>query len=717
MHSDDSFDALLRDVAVPPDLAARVRSALAPSDEELDALLRTVVVPEALAARLCDIPEDERLDERLADVPAPFTLAPAIRRRRPIERLRRLGRHVARLALAASWLVTISAALASVLLAMVVSVYPPPPGESELVVLYDGPLSVAAELSDAQAAAIIRAADGQRGDYAYHSASAGSTGQPSSRFASLAIDGPQFGDAPHRGEVAQWVSLVGSGLRPLDDAVLLRFGILGAPQYADDRLPEMDLPLLPAARGIEPPLVRGYDRVFFQKHRIFPPLSPAAHPRLARVSVPLVTESDVLSRLARAVEEDRRLPAAALRVEDFLAAMNYRFAGVPEGRAGLRTAGGPSPLGPAGASLLQVGVQTGSLAGRPQHSTHLVVAIDLSSSMSWSGRLAMVQQGVDRLLDQLGPLDRLSLVVFQEQVIHRVELATRDDAPEIRRLMGSLTPRGGTNLAAGVQQAASLAIAGGLPRGSAERLVLITDSQAQLPPATLDQLRGVLSLARDEGVRLDVLDLSDRDDVDPVFAEWTQNLSGQVRQVATARQLAWSLLEALAGTSPVVASEAKLTLQFNPQVVAAYRLIGHEANALADVTPVAAVADLAAGEAATALVELWLRPGEGDDVGHAELVWRDADGQPQRVRQRISRLQFAPTFAESALSLQQAAVAAEIGQSLRGTRDGLREIGQRPAASGSLASVLDLAERVHPQVRSRAEFEELVALVRKWESR
>ena len=714
MLSDDSFDALLRDVAVPPDLAARVRSALVPSDEELDAQLRAVVVPEALAARLCDIPEDERLDERLADVPTPFTLAPAIRRRRPIERVRRFGRHVARLALAASWLVAISAALAGVLLAMVISVYPAPPDDGELVVLYDGPLSVAAELDDSQAAAIIRAADGHAGDYAYHSTSAG---PHSARFAGLAIDGPQIGEAPHRGEVSQWISLVSSGLRPLDDAVLLRFGILGAPQYADDRLPEMDLPLLPAARGIEPPTVRGYDRAFFQKHRIFPPLSPAAHPQLARVSVPLVTESDVLSRLARAVDEDRRLPAAALRVEDFLAAMNYRLAPAPVGRAALRTAAGPSPLGPAGTSLLQVGVQTGSLANRPQHSTHLVLAIDLSSSMSWSGRLAMVQQGVDRLLDQLGPRDRLSLVVFHEQVIHRVELATKDDAPAVRELLDSLVPRGGTNLAAGVQQAASLAIAGGLPRGSTKRLVLITDSQVHLPPATLDQLRGVLALARDEGVRLDVLDLSDRDEVDPVFLEWTQNLSGDVRPVSTARQLTWSLLEALAGSSPVVASDAKLTLQFNPQVVAAYRLIGHEANALADVTPVAVEAELAAGEAATALVELWLRPGDGDDVGHAELVWRDADGQPQRVRQRISRLQFAPTFAESALSLQQATVAAEIGQSLRGTRDALREIGQRPAAGRSLASALDLAGRVHPQVRRRTEFEELVALVRKWEGR
>ena len=102
----------------------------------------------------------------------------------------------------------------------------------------------------------------------------------------------RFGQSP--GAAAQWTALVESGMRPLDDVMLLRFGMLGSPQYADDRLPEIDAPLLPRAAGIQPPLVRGYDRAFFLKHRVFPPLSPAANPQLASLAVPLVTESDVL---------------------------------------------------------------------------------------------------------------------------------------------------------------------------------------------------------------------------------------------------------------------------------------------------------------------------------------------------------------------------------------------------------------------------------------
>ena len=93
---------------------------------------------------------------------------------------------------------------------------------------------------------------------------------------------------------------------------------------------------------------------------------------------------------------------------------------------------------------------------------------------------------------------------------------------------------------------------------------------------------------------------------------------------------------------------AKIESDFNPKAVAAYRLIGHEANSLADLTPAAVEAELAAGESATAMVELWFQPAEIDDLGRAELSWHDAGGELRRVSQRISRLQFAPTFAEAA---------------------------------------------------------------------
>jgi Ca-activated chloride channel family protein len=730
---DPSLDAQLRDIPEPADLAQRIKARLAPlvqddvalegSDDWLDARLRQVAVPETLAIRLGEIPSDEWLDEQLARVPAPIELPSNLRLVTPRERLGRVARWLAHSAVAATLFVAISAVLGGGIVGFIAADFARPDTSSDLVVMYDGPLSLDGQFTEEPAPSVV-----------YVSSQADGFDEPPSnshaaRFASLSIDDPPAGRDPAPREVESWSQLVHAGLQPLDDAVLLRYGLLGSPQYTDDRLPELDAPLRPRAAGIEPPLVRGYNREFFQKHRIFPPISPARHPQLASVAVPLVTESDVLVHLERSLAQGRSVPTNELRVEDFLAAMNYRLAPASAGGVALRTAGGPAPFAPSGANLLQVSVQTGQLADRSQPATHLVLAIDLSQSMRWLGRLQMVQEAIDRLLDQLGPSDRLSLVLFNEQVLHRVELATAVDAQAIRSLLASLQPRGGTNLAAGLQQAASLAMLDSAEGSLARRLVLITDSQPYLSPAMHDRVRSLLVDARAAGVRLDVLDLSDSaqtnsGEVDPVLLDWAQNLDGDARGIQSTGELARSLTEALAGDSPVIASDAKLTLHFDPQTVAAYRLVGHAANPLADAMPVAIEAELAAGESATALVELWFRDDAkgsdrdslpSDEVGRAELTWRDADGQPRRVTQRISRLQFAPTLAESPLSLQQAAIAAEVGQVLLGTRDALREVNQRPVNSRGLAGVLEVAARVHPQVRQRPDFQKLVDLTERIE--
>jgi hypothetical protein len=150
--------------------------------------------------------------------------------------------------------------------------------------------------------------------------------------------------------------------------------------------------------------------------------------------------------------------------------------------------------------------------------------------------------------------------------------------------------------------------------------------------------------------------------------------------------------------------------------VSAYRLIGHEANALADISPAALEAELLAGEAATALVELWFKPHEPNDLGTAELTWNDpATGQEQRLRQRISRVQFAATLREMPLPLLQAALAAQVGEVLHGSHDVLRQAGLRPASPRGLAAVAEVAAAANPRLAEREDLQRLLDLVRQIE--
>jgi Ca-activated chloride channel homolog len=715
----DSLDAQLRDVPLPDGFVERLKASLALpialDDEQLDQRLRSVAVPSGVLQRLHDIPAEEEIDQLLTGIPAPPALIYSLRKRTWGDRVRWAQRRLVQLALAATWFVAISASLAAMVGALVAGVMPQPGADYDMVVIYDGPFTLAAE-PEAPEPVIELRPHLTPVDEVYWTAleqPIGSGYSIATRDAAvMPIAGPEAQREPlAAGPVGQWTTLVDEGLRPLDDAVLLRYGVLGSPQYADDRLPEMHAAHVPRAIGIEPPLARGYDRAFFLKHRVFPPISPAGHPELARLAVPLVPGSDVLGQLERQLAEGQLPAAGEIRTEAFLAAMDYRLPAAPPGRLALRTAAGPSPFGPADAGLLHVAVQAGSFGNRLQPATHLVLAIDLSRSMGSGGRLEMMQSSIRRLIAQLGPRDRLSLVVFQEHVVQVIEGADEEDAESLHAFLGHLEPRGGTNLAVGIQQGAALAMSGAADIDAARRLVLITDSQATMSVHDRRGIEQVLSAARDSGVRLDVLDVASRSTVDPLLAQWATDMSGTAQAINSGREMSQALWRALAGGDATIARDARLTITFNPQNVAAYRLIGHEANALAAVTPVAVETAFGPGEAAAALVELWLQ-GDGDDLGHAEVVWTDpTTGESQRARQRISRVQLAATLEEAPLPLVQAALAAQVGEVLRGAHDVLRQAGLRGGSSRGLAEVATLAGQANPRLRERPDLMRLLALV------
>jgi hypothetical protein len=349
----------------------------------------------------------------------------------------------------------------------------------------------------------------------------------------------------------------------------------------------------------------------------------------------------------------------------------------------------------------------------------MVLAIDLSSSMSRGSRLQEVRQGVSRLFDQLGPEDSLSLVLFQEEVVEKVERASAADKEGLKRLLLSVEPHGGTDLAAGVQQAMTLLLADSLPQ--AKRLVLITDSRVIMPAKADAQIRELLAEGESVGATMQILDVSDRSEIDPALAEWAKTLGGGVLRTPDSAKIYWHLLEMLTGRSPVVASEAKMTVRFNPECIAAWRLIGHDANSFAVVNPPSLDAQLKSGEAASGLFEIWFKPGESDEVGQAELTWKDPQsGSSHRALQRISRLQFAPSAAEMPICLQQAALVAETAETLKGSRDALRELGLVPANASTansrgLAGVLAACRTVHPRLAERADFQAFVEFVARLE--
>ncbi len=705
--SDPNFNAWLnerlRSVSLPVGLLERLRRVATASDAELDAALRDVPVPAGLHWRLERAARPRLSFARLADM-----------------------------ALAASLLIAIGLSYLGVVAALLWAMYPVPARRR--------PELAAVELvgkTELGPAVIELAAAVEAGPGAFNA--------DADLVAGPAIGPPQIAllrrEEPARGWSKTWIdpffpTASGPAADPLLDSVLGRWGareVYGS-HNAFDELPELKKVPSPVPQGITPPLVPGFDLGVFIRHHVHPFVSPAAHPKLRTSVVPLAIGTSSYE-LTRRYLEDGELPSPdAVRTEEFLAALDYEFPQPSRQPVGLSVAGGPSVFRGRDLRLLQIGVQGRQMGPKKgpglicaKHppgrsgklnlvpfSAHLTLVVDVSSSMRWGGRLEMVRRAMRKLVDKLGEKDRVSLVAFSEYANVLIEDVNRDETDQLLEAVGTLSAGGSTNLGAGLRRAYAVAQRETIDERENHCVVLLTDGRAELDRGTADRIEKRLADAALRAVRLHVIDLGQdgaESQLDPLLSSFARAGDGRISRATSADQVCWALLEAITGRRQLVAADVRLKVTFNPKSVRAYRLLGHEAKAIAGLMPADPQTDFLAGQSANALYESSLIPGTHGEVAVAELSWRDpAGGKTNRLVSRIVRRQFSPSLLQAPLSLQAAAVAAETAEILRESP----YLQATPKAS-SLARVLETAHQLDTRLYERPTFTELVSLIERAE--
>ncbi|MBN2476107.1 MAG: von Willebrand factor type A domain-containing protein [Pirellulales bacterium] len=704
-RSDPEFearqDAELRAVALPEGLLRRLRQIALADDAGLDEAVRHVRLPAGLTDRLRRslLVDDEALDAAIRGIPTPVGVA---------GRLRRVPKNWIRLArltewaTAASLLIAIGASYLGAMIAFLWTTYPPAdvarPNLASSTVQFLGP-------SDSSAA--VLATTILPDDEALIGGTATGT-----RVPLLELDPVQFGGsrtAPLAAVNRLFdPSRIGTAADPWLDTTLYRWGVFGAHAPFDD---ESELKKVAAfvPRGVRAPMVPGYPRAFESKYGVHPFVSPESYSELRISVVPLGIDASSYELTRRYLEDGELPPRDKLRTEEFLAAVDYEFPRPKDKAMGLHIAGGPAPFTP-GVVLMQVGVQAREIRDDRRPPIHLTLAVDTSASMRWGGRLAMIRRALTELGGRLGPEDRISLVEFSEDAELTVDTAGAENLDYLMAGVAALRPKTSTNVGAGLSLAYAVA---GRPVGrreTARHVVLLTDGLAELSRGETDRIEARLAEAADGGVTLNVLDLAPEKEFglpDPQLAGFSQAGGGGVHRAASADQIGWVLREIITGKSQRVAAEARLEVSFNPKVVLAYRLIGHEPN----VTTARPEADFYSGQSATAVYEVQLKPGATGEVATAEVTWRDAQGDHHdRASRKIHSNQFSPMLLDAPLSLQAAAVVVETAKVLR--RSPFTPEWPKPA---SLARVLKLAEELDPQLAQRPTFVEFISMVKQAE--
>jgi Ca-activated chloride channel homolog len=434
------------------------------------------------------------------------------------------------------------------------------------------------------------------------------------------------------------------------------------------------------------------------------PYVDAARNHLSTFALDVDTAAYTVAR--RYVQDGNVPPAEAVRVEEFVNFFKQDYPLPPDIAFGIYADGAPSPFQRDGAYLVRFGIQGYAVPDAQRKPLNLTFVIDVSGSMSEQGRMDMVKQSLNLLVNRLRPSDTVAIIAFTTQAWVVLNPTNGGDREAILNAIGSLQPLYTTNVEAGLrlgyQQAAQMYQA-----GATNRVILCSDGVANVgatdPAAILEFVHGYTA----EGITLTSVGVGMGNFNDVLLEQLADKGAGNYAYVDTLEEAQRVLVDNLVSTMQIIAQDAKVQVDFNPDVVARYRLIGYEDRAVANSdfrNNAVAAGGIGAGHAATALYAVQLRPGTQGRLATVQLRWADPEThQVTEINGNFNTWDLALAFEKGSPRYQLDVVAAEYAEVLR----------HSPWAEGvSLSEVARYASRLPellPADPDVAEFAQLVS--------
>ncbi len=269
----------------------------------------------------------------------------------------------------------------------------------------------------------------------------------------------------------------------------------------------------------------------------------------------------------------------AVRAEEFINYFSYDL-NLPKlgEKFGVTTQIAPCPWHE-GHALMMVGMRTPEIDRREAPDSNLVFLIDVSGSMSSEDKLPLLQKSFRALTETLTKKDRVSIVTYSNRVEVVLDGARGDEKEKICDALDSLYASGGTNGEGGLQEAYALAERSFI-KGGNNRILMATDGDLNIGISDPEELKTYIEGKRGDGICLSVLGFGTgnlKDDSLENLADYGDGNYSYIDSFFEAKKV---LVEEMGSTLVTVAKDVKLQVEFNPENVSAYRLIGYENRAL-----------------------------------------------------------------------------------------------------------------------------------------
>lgn len=454
--------------------------------------------------------------------------------------------------------------------------------------------------------------------------------------------------------------------------------------------------------GTSPVNDADYDLTFFQ-HTGVNPFIDTEDDRLSTFAVDVDTASYTVAR--RFIQDGNLPDPDSIRVEEFVNFFDQGYPKPVEDAFAIHLEGSPSRFGNDNHWLLRVGLQGKSVLAEERKDASLVFAIDVSGSMGREDRLGLVKQSLRLLVNELRPTDEVGIVVYGSRGRVLLEPTSGEERSRIMEAINQLSPSGSTYVEEGLVLAYGMA--GNLVKpGRITQVILLSDGVGNVGRTGADSILKQVRRYVDRGVTLTTVGFGMGNYNDILMERLANDGDGSYYYVDNLGEARRIFVDELSSTIQVIARDAKVQVEFNPEVVTRYRLLGYENRRVADQdfrNDAVDAGEIGANHSVTALYELKLHDQGRGRLGTVYMRYEDAGtGKIIELNRDLRSDQLYTRFSDASARFQLAAVVAEYAEVLRQSYW---------AQNGSLADVAKEARRVRSLFRQSADAAEFAELV------
>ena len=258
------------------------------------------------------------------------------------------------------------------------------------------------------------------------------------------------------------------------------------------------------------------------------------------------------------------------------------------------------------AKIIRIGIKANDIEYKQLPAANLIFLVDVSGSMNSENKLPLVKQTLRILTEQLRPQDKVTIVTYSSGETVALAPTSGKDKDKILTVINQLQASGSTSGESAIQMAYEQAKKSFIQNGI-NRILIATDGDFNVGVTDFETLKGMIAEKRKLGISFTTLGYGTGNYNEELMEQLADAGDGNYSYIDNEKEARKVVQRQISSTLATIAQDVKIQVEFNPDTVKEYRLVGYENRMLKQEdfnNDKVDAGDIGAGHTVTALYEI-----------------------------------------------------------------------------------------------------------------